>query len=138
MYPADWLNSSGELNVKDSFIVVGSAKGNVFGFGDVCSIAETKHSITLPKKVKYIQDNILSIVNALNKGKSAIDAKLRNYPWTDKVFIYLPMGPRYGLSQVGASTYFDAKTSKCKGEDLYTEYFWKLLTGNPPPPRPVD
>jgi hypothetical protein len=137
MYPSKWLNSAGELNVKDSFLVSAATKGNVFGFGDVCSIAETKQAITLPKKVVYIRKNILSIVKALQTGEPATSAKLTNYGWTDKVVLFLPFGPVRGLS-LGQKTFTDKETSKWKGRDLYTEYFWKLLTGNPPPALPVD
>lgn len=144
MYPAEWLNSAGELNVADNFQVSGCDKGNVFAFGDVCSIAETKQAITLQPKVKYLAHNVVSVASALRKlggDKDLLEKnmpRLKNYSWTDKVVLYLPIGPKHGVSQIGGWTYSDAKTRKWKGEDLYTEHFWKQLTGNPPPPKPVD
>ena len=47
--------------------------------------------------------------------------------------MFLPVGREYGVTQMGSSVYGDAKTSKMKGEDLYTNHFWKLLTGSGAP-----
>jgi NADH dehydrogenase FAD-containing subunit len=85
IYPTDWLNSAGEINIKDNFLVADCAKGNVFAFGDICSIAETKQAITLGKKVGYISHNILAVAAQIRKHKSPLDAKLKDYCWCDKV-----------------------------------------------------
>lgn len=37
------------------------------------------------------------------------------------------------MSQVGSYVYGGAKTAKFKGKDLYTDLFWKLLTGTGAP-----
>jgi len=138
MYDPDWLNSCGELSVSDDFLVSGIPKGNVFAFGDICSISETKQAITLPSKVGSLRANIQTVSDQIRRGRDPRCAKLRKYPWSDKVVMYLPLGPEKGVSQVGAYSYTDAKTSKSKGLDLYTDFFWKMLTGNPPPPRPIE
>ena len=52
---------------------------------------------------------------------------------TDKVVMYLPVGENHGMSQVGKYVYGAAKTRKFKGKDMYTDFFWKLLTGGKPP-----
>ena len=136
LYSEEWLNASAELQVDDTFRVKGCDKGNVFAFGDISSIAETKQAITLPEKVPLIKSNILQVVADIAQDIPAQLTPLKRYNWTDRTVMYLPIGPKKGVSQVGRWVYDDKKTAKFKGMDLYTDHFWKLLTGKPAPPQP--
>jgi len=129
IYPEDWLNELGELSIKPTFQLV--ARDDVFAIGDVSSIAETKQAITLPPKMKIIRHNIVKIADAMTSGKysEGFVKGLKDYKTTDKVTMYLPVGAHHGVSQKGSYVYGDKKTEGFKGKDLYTDLFWKTLTG---------
>lgn len=139
MYPDDWLNEIGELNVIDTFQIYD--QDDVFAIGDVSSIAETKQAITLPGKMKLIEQNILTVAEAIKNGKFQAGVPLKNlkhYRISDKATMYLPIGPDAGVSQLNGWVYGDAKTSKWKGKDLYTNLFWNELTGKNAPTTPDE
>jgi NADH dehydrogenase FAD-containing subunit len=130
IYPGDWLNEMGELNIGSTFQLV--ERGDVFAVGDVSSLCETKQAITLPAKMALIRNNIIKVAAAMAKDKFdpfQMLKGLKNYRVTDKVTMYLPVGKAHGVSQLGRTVYGDAKTAKFKGQDLYTNMFWKVLTG---------
>jgi NADH dehydrogenase FAD-containing subunit len=130
IYPGDWLNEMGEVNISNTFQVVD--RGDVFAVGDVSSLCETKQAITLPAKMALIRNNIVKVAAAISKDKFdpfQILKGLKIYRVTDKVIMYLPVGKAHGVSQLGKTVYGDAKTAKFKGKDLYTNMFWKALTG---------
>jgi len=138
LYPEEWLNEMSELNIRSTFQLVD--RPDVFAIGDVSSLVETKQAITLPSKMKLIRHNILRVAEAISSSTTtmaALDSSavkgLKEYRITDKVTLYLPVGEKEGVSQVGKSVYGNSKTSKWKGRDLYTDHFWKLLTGSKPP-----
>ena len=134
LFPLEWCNEIGELNIKSTFQLVD--RDDVFAIGDVSSLAETKQAITLPDKMKLIRHNIIKVAEAMKAGKGGQGPikGLKSYRVKDKVTIYLPVGQNYGVSQVGSWVYGHSKTSKYKGKDLYTDLFWKRLTGGVPPP----
>lgn len=134
IYPSEWINEVGELNIRSTFQVVD--RDDVFALGDVCSLAETKQAITLPAKMKLIRNNIVKVADAMQSGKFSQGQTikgLKSYRVVDKVTMYLPIGRDFGCSQIGSYVYGNQKTSKFKGKDLYTEHFWKLLTGSSAP-----
>lgn len=134
IYPQDWLNEIGELNIKQTFQIVD--REDVFAFGDVCSLAETKQAITLAAKTKLVRNNVMKVAEAMRAQKFTLGGQvkgLKNYRVSDKVTMYLPVGRDYGVSQVGNWMYGNSKTSQFKGKDLYTAHFWKLLTGSGAP-----
>lgn len=138
IYPDVWLNDLSEVNVLPTFQCVEDPR--VFAVGDVSSVVETKQAITLPPKIKVLRHNILTVAAAMEKGvePSFTLRGLKEYRVTDKATMYLPIGPTKGVSQVGGWTYGDAKTSKFKGKDLYTTYWWTMLTGAGAPPVVED
>lgn len=122
----------GELNIQNTFQLVD--RGDIFAIGDVSSLTETKQAITLPPKMALIRNNVVKIAEAMQKGTFQINAtakslKLKEYRVTDKVTMYLPVGANHGCTQIGSYVYGDKATSKYKGKDLYTNFFWKHLTG---------
>ncbi|KAH9254192.1 hypothetical protein BASA81_007781 [Batrachochytrium salamandrivorans] len=130
IYPSNFLNEMGELNINSKFQLV--ERGDIFAVGDVSSLCETKQAITLPAKMKLIRSNIIKVAEAMSKGKfdkNQILPGLKNYRVSDKVTMYLPVGCNDGVSQIGNTVYGASKTSKFKGKDLYTNFFWKHLTG---------
>ena len=134
LYPGEWLNEMGELNIRSTFQLV--ERGDVFAVGDVSSLTETKQAITLPPKMKVIRGNIIKVATAMSKGKfdpNQVLKGLSDYKVTDKVTMFLPVGCKDGVSQIGKSVYGGAKTSQYKGKDLYTKLFWKEMTGGEPP-----
>jgi len=134
IYPQEWLNELGELNIRSTFQLV--ERGDVFGVGDVSSLSETKQAITLPPKMKIIRGNIMKVAEAMSKSSfdiNRVSKGMREYKVSDKVTMYLPIGESDGVSQLGKSVYGAAKTSKYKGKDLYTNFFWKELTGTQAP-----
>jgi len=93
IYPQEWLNEVGELNIKQTFQVV--EREDVFAIGDVCGLAETKQAITLPAKMKLIRNNIIKVAEAMMQNKFTLGSPLKglkNYRVTDKVTMYLPVG----------------------------------------------
>ena len=134
IYPPEWLNEMGELNIRSTFQLV--ERGDVFAIGDVSSLTETKQAITLPPKMKLIRENIMKVAESMAKGKFdplSVSKGLKDYKVTDKVTMYLPVGANNGVSQIGSTVYGDGKTAQFKGKDLYTSFFWKLLTGGEAP-----
>ena len=133
IYPEEWLNELGELSIKSTFQLV--ATDDVFAIGDVSSLSETKQAITLPAKMKLVRNNIVKVAEAMSSGKfeQGIVKGLKYYKTTLKTTMYLPLGPKGGVTQVGKTVYGAAKTEKFKGKDLYTGFFWKTLTGSGAP-----
>lgn len=134
IYPQEWLNELGELNIRSTFQLV--ERSDVFAVGDVSSLSETKQAITLPPKMKIIRGNIMKVAEAMSKGSfdiNRVSKGMREYKVSDKVTMYLPIGESDGVSQLRKSVYGAAKTSKYKGKDLYTNFFWKELTGTQAP-----
>lgn len=119
IYPDEWLNEIGEIEIDKYFKVKNG--NNVFAFGDVADLLETKQAITLPKKVSYVSKNIY--FTAINNIK-----KLKSYKITDKPVFYLPIGENEGasVSKFGI-VYGGKKTSKLKGKDLFYSKFNKIL-----------
>lgn len=138
LYPVSWQNEIGELNIVDTFQILG--QDDVFAIGDISSVAETKQAITLPAKMKFIVNNVLTVAEAMRKGSFNTGAKLKlkHYKIADRATMYLPIGPAKGVSQLNGWVYGDAKTSKWKGKDLYCDLFWTELTGTNAPPIPSD
>jgi len=137
LYPVSWLNEIGELNVTDTFQIYD--RDDAFAIGDVSSVAETKQAITLPPKMKFITHNILAVAEAMSQGKSDFSVrslKLKHYKIADRATMYLPLGPKHGVSERNGWVYGDKTTSKWKGKDLYCDLFWKELTGSKAPPIP--
>jgi NADH dehydrogenase FAD-containing subunit len=133
IYPEEWLNEMGELNIRSTFQLV--ERPDIFAVGDVCSLVETKQAITLPPKMKLIRNNIVKVAETITKGtfEKGIVKGLKDYKVSDKVTMYLPVGSNDGVTQIGKSVYGGSKTSKHKGKDLYTDFFWKHLTGSDAP-----
>ena len=132
IYPDAWLNEMGELNIRTTFQLVEHAE--VFAVGDVSGLPETKQGITLPAKMQLLRNNIAKVADAMSKGtfeKGAVKG-LKEYKVTDKVTMFLPLGAVSGVTQIGRTVLGDEKTSKYKGKDLYTKFFWKALTGSNP------
>ena len=144
IYPDEWLNEVGELDIRDTFQL--KHRNDIFAFGDVSSLAETKQAITLPEKLGYIVHNIMACANAIRNDEfqqtgavPSLDKKLRHYKVVDKATFYLPVGAHDGVSQLksgwfGPRVKGAAETSEFKGKDLYCNVFWKLLTDSDAPP----
>jgi NADH dehydrogenase FAD-containing subunit len=144
IYPDSWLNELGELDVRDTFQL--KHRNDVFAFGDVSSLAETKQAITLPHKVEYITHNIHVVADAMKHKKyhsrstedKDLQRKMKAYTVSAKATFYLPVGAKDGASQAGSGffgpkVYGSKGTSEFKGKDLYSEYFWKILTDSSAP-----
>jgi len=137
VYPEDWLNAAEEIHVDDGFRVQGTC--DAFAFGDVCSLAETRQAITLSRKLPTVLKNVRTTAKAFRLGTPLEKVKLKAYKPASSLQMYLPFGPDQGVSQVkSGKVYGDAKTSKAKGKDLFTEYFYRLLTNLDPPIRAIN
>jgi len=147
IYPDSWQNELGELEVRDTFQL--RYLNDVFAFGDVTSIAETKQAITLPAKLSLVASNILVVAEAIRNNQfpvrqepnpPQVASKVKHYRVATKPTFYLPVGPKDGASQTagglfGPKVYGGPKTSDFKGKDLYCDYFWKLLTEESAAPK---
>lgn len=136
LYPMSWQNEISELNISDTFQLVD--RPDVFAIGDISSVAETKQAITLGPKMQYITHNVLAIADAYKSGKDLAKIRhLKHYHVAEKATMYLPLGPDKGVSQFNGWTFGDNRTSKWKGKDLYTDLFWRQLTGHAAPSIPT-
>ena len=135
VFPVEWINELGELTVEATFQLRGYPE--VFAFGDVTSLPETKQAETLPSKVPVIVHNIEQVAIAIQAGLHGSMAKsLKKYRVRERELICLPLGPEAGVSQITYSRVVgDKYTSDAKGKDLMSDQFWSLLTGRQPSDR---
>jgi NADH dehydrogenase FAD-containing subunit len=131
IYPSSWLNDQGELFVSDTFQVLDDPR--VFAIGDVSSIIETKQAITLPPKIRFLRKNVIKMCDALMKGQTPQQCNLGRYRTNDLAVMHLPVTSTDGVSQWYGMVFGGTTTSRWKGKDLYTDQWWKILTGHTAP-----
>jgi NADH dehydrogenase FAD-containing subunit len=128
LFPDEWLNELGEINVHDTFLV--GTKTDVFAFGDVTSIPEPKQACSFPAKVPVLVHNICKTALAMQKPKPGpVTQSLRRYRFREDASLCLSLGPERGVTQLASGLVFgDRATRKWKCRHLFADKFWKLLT----------
>lgn len=137
MFPTDWLNGMGELEISDTFQL--TQNPDVFAFGDVSSLCETKQAITLDQKLPFVANNVLKVAKAIKETGTARGAKgVKKYTLKEHAIMIIPFGTKGGVTQ--RASYFgttkvsgDRFTANYKGKDLFTAKFWKELSDVAPP-----
>eukprot|EP00510_Aplanochytrium_minuta_P009914 CAMPEP_0184074546 /NCGR_PEP_ID=MMETSP0957-20130417/69544_1 /TAXON_ID=627963 /ORGANISM="Aplanochytrium sp, Strain PBS07" /LENGTH=408 /DNA_ID=CAMNT_0026376767 /DNA_START=186 /DNA_END=1412 /DNA_ORIENTATION=+ len=115
MYPSEWMNRQGQLNVSNTLQL--QVNPNVFAIGDINSAKVNKQAYTAIKQAELAATNVKKLMQT--KG-------LKSYAPSNFTVLSLPVGRNKGVTQYGPVVFGDRVTRKWKGEELQISNRWKL------------